>query len=550
MIYFKLSGDIDINLYDVRIRMGLTNKTSLIASSEPSAAGSEVESFPINDEGIPIVLGPTSYSSGKLIELSEDEDEEGVWIQFKLDTLFEWDGYSNVVVDVGYQVSSWGTGRRNGVNMLLRETYGNKRSGLIHVSPNSTTQVYSFVPHIRFQTETLYVSEHVMSEEFPDTVASSTSSINYNMDMTFTKHQSSNMYLSHESNLIVPGLLFSLNLTLSYQNYTSLIENNLAQSVFKDILGSAVGTLIFGFNSDNLIMINIKESDSSTVSIVDSRRQLQNVRDTDVSAVIEIKIVSSYSFEIVDTMRTKILKSIESSIDEGLLLDDLKSTAYFKSSQSIEVSHSIIAIAGGNETNMLNKFDSFQLYSTQRIRISYARPPLCTFEGGTEVLIYGSGFLQPLTSHGKVIIRWINNNGIKLTSYGTVTNCENSQCTSIYTKTPAADVSFVEDGNIELYIQLSFDGTLSYAIFSFFVYLSFITLFFSFFNPFLLICFPLGVTFTSINYGAFITYYRSPRMNSFYLLDINPTEVPHPTKDILGDSYRYHKHKILLLFFL
>lgn len=77
---------------------------------------------------------------------SEGKDVNGQWVSIDFTSGFKWDGTSNLLVDVGYNLRPWGQGSKSttflalagvAANFLLRGTPGESRTAVVFGDPSN-----------------------------------------------------------------------------------------------------------------------------------------------------------------------------------------------------------------------------------------------------------------------------------------------------------------------------------------------------------------------------------------------------------------------------
>jgi len=512
-LYLKVSGAPRSNLVNLRVRLGHTNRTTLVSSyaldgDAPSASQLEC---PVADEASSLVFGPDSLSVGTL-EANRD-DVEDFWFKLELASAFAWDGISNLLVDVSYQAEDWDVDvkRQDGSqyevgNLLLRATYGADRTAVTYGSAGTHPVVYPFIPALKLEVNNTVVLSHSVSEEFPSGVSGTT----FASTLDVSVNNQPQAFLAAESARIVPGAYMYLNLSSDASTAENLAKDPATQNELKSIVVAALASAYSKVSASNIVLTGVG-SDLATSGSNSNNRRRRLLNTGDVDTVVEFKAVSSDSFTVTEKSSTGLHDQLVDSSDS--MKTDLAASTTLSGVTSLTAS-TTFEVIGGNETEeTFFSTASFSIYNTRSIVVGSLDPSLSSTAGGTEVVISGVGYFTPTTEDGLVRIRWtVDNRDVWLTSTGTVGSCgtvnkvtgAKSECTEIYTVVPKADASFVVDGTLKVFVLVSFNG----------------------------------VTYTSKSQVAYLNYYKTPRMNSFYLLDPYPTAIPHSVFTEDDDLYR------------
>ena len=515
-LYLKASGAPRANLVNLRVRLAHTNRTAVatprgLGGREPS--GAEL-ACPVADAESTLVLGPASFSVGAL-EATRD-DVEDFWFKLELDRVFAWDGDSNLLVDVGYQADAWDADvkRQDGAayddgNLLLRATYGTARTAVTYGAAGAESVAYPFIPALKIEVNNTVVLSHALNEEFPSGVSGTA----FTPTLDLSVNSQPQAFLAAETTRLVPGALMYLNLTSDAATADALASDPAAQAELKNIVAAALASAYSTVTSANVVLTSVgadAATDLATAAAASSgsgRRLLSS----SVSTVVELKAVSSDTFAVTEAKASGLHNQL---VESATSMQVDMATSVTLSGVTALVASPVFEMLAGNATQSSFLADaSFSIFNTRSIVVGSLDPSLGSTAGGTEVTIAGIGYFTPTTADGLVQIRWtVDNRDVWLTSTGTVGSCgstsattgRKSECTEIYTEVPKADASFVVDGTLKVYVLISFNG----------------------------------VTYTSKSQVAYLNYYKTPRMNSFYLLDPYPTTVPHSAYTEDDDAYR------------
>ena len=512
----KVSGAPRSNLANLRVRLGHTNRTTLVSSFalDGAAPGASQLECPVADAESSLVLGPDSLSVGTLE--ANRENVEDFWFKLELASAFAWDGASNLLVDVSYQAEDWDADvkRQDGSqyevgNLLLRATYGADRTAVTYGSAGSRPVVYPFIPALKLEVNNTVVLSHSLSEEFPAGVSGTT----FASSLDVSVNSQPQAFLAAEAARIVPGAYMYLNLSSDASTAENLARDSATQSELKSIIVAALASAYSKVTAANVVLSGVGSdlatSGSSSSGSGNRRRRLLNTGTVDTT--VEFKAVSSDTFAVNAKSASGLHDQLVESADT--MQADLVASNTLSGVKSLATSPTFEVVAGNETEESFFTTASFSIYNTRSIVVGSLDPSLSSTAGGTEVVISGVGYFTPTTDDGLVKIRWaVDNRDVWLTSTGTVGSCgtvnkvtgAKSECTEIYTVVPKADASFVVDGTLKVFVLISFNG----------------------------------VTYTSKSQVAYLNYYKTPRMNSFYLLDPYPTTVPHSVYTEDDDLYR------------
>lgn len=484
-LYFKVSGDPNVNLYDFRLSYLLTNSTYLtprdvdLASQSlfGNTSGNGIPA-PVLDSFLSLAFGPSFISAGDIQQLAGMSDSEGQWFQVELDSPIVWDG-RGILFDISYRCKPWG--EHTSLNFLYRSTYLAPRTVYLRGGPTSTIESGNFVPFLSVESSFVTLDFDV-EKQFPSSVSDSYAV--FSADITLNGQRDS--FLRTEIDAWEQGAFFEINITTSSGLTSSSLYGNVTlQSELKEVLGSYLSMVLPEmYNSTEAIKFTqFRDTDSHYDPFFDRRLTSETV------LVVEFKVVSTASTMITDFDFVELYDVLWSVSGAGTLSSDLASA--FPQYTVVDSSFIPNNFKILNSTTGILYTDPFYIYDTSDIDVEDVEPAYTSTDGGVVMTISGSGFFTPSGNDGKVNIRWkVINTNSWLTSTGVVVDSS-----TIVTTSPPMPTSYVEeDGYIRVYLTLSFNG----------------------------------FKFTSVAYTVDVIYYKPPQLNFVYLT-LGTDGEPYPT---------------------